>query len=162
MSGDDRPIAVAVRARMAQLGMSQRTYADHLGIRQSHLSAILHGKVLCPGIEIRRRLAEDLNVTHVQVLILLDVLAEAELAPRSAAWVGGRAHPRELRWSESQRRVLDRLKLLNDRQAEQAAQYCDFLLAHPAQGGGSSSSAASPPAPAESRTTNGRAHRGQR
>lgn len=158
MSGDDRPIAVAVRARMATLGMSQRTYSDHLGIRQSHLSAILHGKVLCPGIEIRRRMAEDLSIPHVQLLILLGILAEQELEPRSVAWVGGRAHPREHRWSESQRRVLDRLKLMNDLQAERTAEFQDFILAHPPPGS-ASAPAINPPEPVGAPQTNGRGHR---
>lgn len=139
MSGHDSPLALALRERMAQLGMAQRAYADHLGIKQSTFSSVLLGKVALPGIELRRRIAEDLGLSHIEVLVLLGILAPSEA---QASPLGPQAHPER---DDEREREIDRctrrMRLMPLDLVLQLSGYADYLLSH------STPSAAPPPTP---------------
>src|SRR5262245_38886782 len=79
MATTESGLARAIRARMERLGMSQRAYADRLGIAQSHLSSILVGKINVPNASLRRRIAADLGISHLQVLVLVEEIREDEI-----------------------------------------------------------------------------------
>lgn len=68
-----------LRRRRVDLGLTQETVSDAAGIGRSHLSQIESGKIGLPNATIRRRLAEVLQLRHVDLLIAAGELDEAEV-----------------------------------------------------------------------------------
>lgn len=68
-----------LRKRRIDLGLTQEAVSDAAGIGRSHLSQIESGKIGLPNAGIRRRLAEVLEVRHVDLLVAAGELDEAEV-----------------------------------------------------------------------------------
>lgn len=75
----DYPLGGLVRRRRSELRLTQTELAERAGISQAYLSSMERGLVRMPDVEIRRRLAEALRMTHVQLLLDIEELSPAEL-----------------------------------------------------------------------------------
>lgn len=73
-----------VRDKRQELGLTQVEMADRVGISQAYLSSMERGSVRMPDVDIRRRLADVLRMTHLELLLAIDELSpeEAGQAPR--------------------------------------------------------------------------------
>lgn len=63
------PLGAIVRAGRNQLRLTQQEFADRVGVSQAYISSMERGSVRMPDVEIRRRLADALGMTHVDLLI---------------------------------------------------------------------------------------------
>ena len=68
-----------IRHRREVLGLTQESVADAANIGRSHLSQIESGKIGLPNANIRRRLAEILRVSHVDLLVAAGEISAAEI-----------------------------------------------------------------------------------
>lgn len=68
-----------LRKRRIDLGLTQEAVSDAAGIGRSHLSQIESGKIGLPNAGIRRRLADVLEVRHVDLLVAAGELDDAEV-----------------------------------------------------------------------------------
>lgn len=66
--------------RLDELGWSQRELAARTEMKPSHVSQIVSGKIGLPNADIRRRLADALNVRHIDLLIAAGELADFEVS----------------------------------------------------------------------------------
>lgn len=73
-----------VRQKRQELGLTQVEMADAIGISQAYLSSMERGAVRMPDVEIRRRLADVVRMSHLELLIAIEELSpdEAGQAPR--------------------------------------------------------------------------------
>ena len=78
------PLGRLVRDKRQELGLTQMEMAERIGISQAYLSSMERGGVRMPDVEIRRRLADVLRMTHLELLMAIDELSpeEAGQAPR--------------------------------------------------------------------------------
>lgn len=72
-------LAEAIQQRIRQTGLSQRKFADRIGLTSSHLNSLVTGKISLPTPEVRRRLAQELGISHVQLLVLVGELRDDEI-----------------------------------------------------------------------------------
>lgn len=76
-------LGTMLRARRHELNLTQTEVADRAGISQTYLSNLERGRVHLPDVSVRRRLAEALRISHVDLLIAAGELDVHEL-PGSA------------------------------------------------------------------------------
>lgn len=67
MSNQSLPELVA--RRIDELGTSQRKYAERIGTSQTWVNQMLQGRITLPSADVRRRLARDLGISHLDVLV---------------------------------------------------------------------------------------------
>lgn len=67
--------------------MSQVEFADRVGMTKSHLSQVEAGKIALPNADIRRRLAKELGVSHLDLLVAAGEIDRSEIASAGAAGV---------------------------------------------------------------------------
>lgn len=72
-----------VKERRAYLQMSQTALAQAAGLAKSYLSQIEAGKIAFPNADVRRRLAQALLVTHMDLLVAAGEITVAELGGES-------------------------------------------------------------------------------
>jgi transcriptional regulator with XRE-family HTH domain len=68
-----------IEARIAQLGISQRAYAERLGVSSSHINSLIKGKITLPRPDVRRRIAKDLGLSHLDLLVTTGELLPEEI-----------------------------------------------------------------------------------
>lgn len=68
-----------IRNQRMDLNLTQVEVADRVGISQTYLSNLERGRVHLPDVEVRRRLAEALRLSHVDILIAAGELDAHEL-----------------------------------------------------------------------------------
>lgn len=73
------PLAQALRRHRESLGLSQMDVGKILGIRNTYVSQLESGKIQSPGAEVRRRIAQWLGVTHLDVLLMTDEIRPEEV-----------------------------------------------------------------------------------
>lgn len=78
-------IGELVRERRLALGLSQVELARRSGISQTYLSNMERGRVQLPDVEVRRRLAEALRMSHVDLLVAAGELEPHELPGNAEA-----------------------------------------------------------------------------
>lgn len=108
-----------VRARRERLGMTQTALAARAGLSKSEVNAVENGRVILPGADKRRRLAQALGVAHLDLLIAAGEITAEESGPTSTA-------PFSL--DDPRSDILDLLPQLSHEDAESAADYLQFLL----------------------------------
>lgn len=69
-----------IRGRIQELKMTDAQYARHIGLTRQTMSSILRGVTALPEIETRRRLAADIGVHHVDLLVSAGELSLEEAA----------------------------------------------------------------------------------
>lgn len=72
-------IGVLLRERRLVLELSQVELARRVGISQTYLSNMERGRVQLPDVAVRRRLAEELRMSHVEMLVAAGELDAHEL-----------------------------------------------------------------------------------
>jgi transcriptional regulator with XRE-family HTH domain len=72
-------IGSLVRERRLGLGLSQVELARRVGISQTYLSNMERGRVQLPDVDVRRRRAEALCMSHVELLVAAGELDAHEL-----------------------------------------------------------------------------------
>lgn len=72
-------IGALLRERRLALGLSQVELARRVGISQTYLSNMERGRIQLPDVEVRRRLAEALRMSHVELLVAAGELDAHEL-----------------------------------------------------------------------------------
>src|SRR5690348_15797679 len=77
-------LADLILQRVKELGISQRAYADRMGLSPSHMNGLVHGKIQLPRPELRRRLARDLGLSHLDLLVMAGEINADEI-PREGA-----------------------------------------------------------------------------
>ena len=79
-----KPMATSLsdylQRRLDELGWSQRELAARAEMKPSHVSQIVSGKIALPSPDIRRRLAHELGVRHVDLLIAAGEISDDEAA----------------------------------------------------------------------------------
>lgn len=65
----DYPLGKLVKDGRGRLGLTQMEFAERVGISQAYVSSMERGTVRMPDVDIRRRLAGVLGMTHVELLI---------------------------------------------------------------------------------------------
>jgi transcriptional regulator with XRE-family HTH domain len=73
-------LAKALREKREAAGLSQIAVAQALGIRNTYLSQLESGKINTPSADVRRRLAQWLGVSHLDVLVMTDEIRPEEVA----------------------------------------------------------------------------------
>lgn len=73
-----------ISARIDELGVPQAEYARRVGISAAHLNQILKGKIDLPRGDVRRRLADDLGITVLDMLVLAGELAPEDIPSQHA------------------------------------------------------------------------------
>ena len=68
-----------IRNQRMDLNLTQVEVADRVGISQTYLSNLERGRVHLPDVDVRRRLAEALRLSHVDILIAAGELDAHEL-----------------------------------------------------------------------------------
>jgi transcriptional regulator with XRE-family HTH domain len=74
-------LADVLAQRVKETGGNQAAYARSLGMTPQTLNAMIQGSIKVPNPDSRRRIARDLGMTHVALLVRLGELAEAEATP---------------------------------------------------------------------------------
>lgn len=77
-------LATLILNRVKELGISQRAYADRMGLSASHMNGLVHGKIQLPRPELRRRLAHDLGLTHLDLLVMAGEINADEIPVEGA------------------------------------------------------------------------------
>lgn len=122
LGGMSRPLKDLIQERIdTAYGGNQAAFARALGIKPQTLGTWLRGKSALPQIDARRRLARELGLTHIEVLVAAGELAEEEAAipddPRSDAVRRLQPMIDEIEWNEYvYRRVEDHLRFVRDAQ----------------------------------------------
>jgi transcriptional regulator with XRE-family HTH domain len=73
-------LARMLKEKRAMTGQTQRAVAADLGIANTYLSQLESGKIDTPSPAVRRRLAQYLGVSHLDVLIMCGEIAADEVA----------------------------------------------------------------------------------
>lgn len=68
-----------IERRIEELGISQRAYAARMGMSPSNLNGLLKGKIALPQPDTRRRLAKDLGISHLDLLVMAGELWSDEI-----------------------------------------------------------------------------------
>lgn len=74
-----------VRKRRIELGLTQERVAAAAGVGRAHLSQIESGKIELPNVDLRRRLAAALDVSHLDLLVVAGELDADEVGRAAAA-----------------------------------------------------------------------------
>lgn len=82
MTTMDTGIGAFISRRRDELGLTQTALAERVGLKRSHLSLIESGKIALPSADVRRRIAAELGVRHVDLLVIAGELAPDEIDPR--------------------------------------------------------------------------------
>jgi transcriptional regulator with XRE-family HTH domain len=85
-----------VMARRGILGMSQTELAEKAGLSKSEVNAIERGRVLLPGADKRRRLAEALRGFHAELLVNAGEITPEEIIEGANAYDPARAHANQV------------------------------------------------------------------
>jgi transcriptional regulator with XRE-family HTH domain len=91
MVGMDRTLGQLIREWRERSGMSLAQAAALVGIGRGHLSQFETGKIGLPQTDVRRRLAQVLGISHIELLIAAGELSEDEV---TAAGVVGKVERR--------------------------------------------------------------------
>lgn len=75
---ESESLSAAVLKRIEELGISQRGYAERIGMSSSHVNQLVKGRIALPSAEVRRKLADDLGVSHLDILIAAGELTREE------------------------------------------------------------------------------------
>jgi transcriptional regulator with XRE-family HTH domain len=73
-------LARMLKEKRAMTGQTQRAVAADLGIANTYLSQLESGKIDTPSPAVRRRLAQYLGVSHLDVLIMCGEISADEVA----------------------------------------------------------------------------------
>jgi transcriptional regulator with XRE-family HTH domain len=79
MVGMDRTLGQLIREWRERSGMSLAQAAAMVGIGRGHLSQFETGKIGLPQTDVRRRLAQCLGISHIELLIAAGELSEDEV-----------------------------------------------------------------------------------
>jgi transcriptional regulator with XRE-family HTH domain len=80
-------IAAFVREKRTALGWTQTVLAEKTGISRARVSQIEGGAVTLPGADHRRRLAQALGVSHLDLLVAAGEITEDEIGQAGAVGV---------------------------------------------------------------------------
>jgi transcriptional regulator with XRE-family HTH domain len=72
-------LAQALKRRIEETGISQRRFAERVGLSSSHMNSLVSGKIGLPQPEVRRRLARELGISHVDLLVMAGELRPDEV-----------------------------------------------------------------------------------
>jgi len=99
-----------IRQRREAIGQPQGEVADAAGITRPYMSQLESGKVKTPGADIRRRLAQALGVTHLDLLVAAGELTSDEVAPKEPSdpvledvFAGLIPMARRIEWAKAER-----------------------------------------------------------
>ena len=118
----EKTFADLVRDRIdAAYSGKQIEFARATGFKPQTVNTWLRGKVTLPQIDARRRLARELGISHVELLVAMGELDEDEVAipedPRSPAVKRLQPLLDEIRWTpQTLRMVEDQLAFIRDAQ----------------------------------------------
>jgi len=68
-----------IRKRRARLGWTQERLSEETGISRARIAQIEGGRVALPGADFRRRLADSLGVSHLDLLVAAGEITRDEL-----------------------------------------------------------------------------------
>ena len=97
LQGMTAGLGAFIKDRRQQLGITQTELAERSALTKSHLSAIESGKIGLPNADIRRKLAEALGVTHLDLLVAAGELTAGEARALGGGLTGQDADPRKER-----------------------------------------------------------------
>jgi len=80
MPGMTTTLGAALRRQREETGLNIRKAAELLGISITYLSQLETGKVGLPSADVRRRLAQWLGVSHLDVLVMTGEITEEEVS----------------------------------------------------------------------------------
>lgn len=121
---DGTTLSGLVRARIKKLGISQRAYATKVGLSSSHLNSLIKGRITLPRPDVRRRLAEDLGLTHLDLLVMAGEIMPWEIPAEGAMrepFPKGTPHAKAVEF----------LHELDHASALEVARFCLFQIEHP-------------------------------
>jgi transcriptional regulator with XRE-family HTH domain len=122
MTDDHLPsLTSLIRRRIDDLEISQAAYAERIGISPQHLSGLLKSKIALPRPEVRRRLAADLGLTHLDLLVNAGELSAEE------ARAGSSERGVVFSADDDRLAVARRLKALSDEDLDRLVDFLDFL-----------------------------------
>ena len=81
---DEIGVGTLVRSRWVTLGLSSTRLAEMAGTSSPSLSQIEAGKTRLPGVDLRRRLADALGLTNLDLLVAAGEVSRAELGREHA------------------------------------------------------------------------------
>lgn len=88
LGGMEKSLAVLLRNRIdSAYGGNQSDFARATGFTTQTISTWLKGRVTLPQIDARRRLAEELGISHVELLVVVGELSEQEVQESGLAGI---------------------------------------------------------------------------
>jgi transcriptional regulator with XRE-family HTH domain len=82
-------IGAHIRRRRDMLGLTQKALADRADTSSAYISQIEGGKVALPGVEMRRRIANALGESQIELLIAAGEIDRSELETAGLQGVSG-------------------------------------------------------------------------
>lgn len=117
----ERTLPDLIRAHMQERGFSQAKLADRMGISPQTLSGILQGKWNRPSVENRRRIAAELGLTHLDILVATGDITAAEGREGITTFEGSDAPDAKLALSRT-------IRNLSDSDFEIIREHVDYLI----------------------------------
>jgi transcriptional regulator with XRE-family HTH domain len=75
-----------LRSHFERTGEAQAAFARRIGVTPQTVSQLVRGDIKVPTADVRRRLAREFNLRHVDLLVMAGELAEDEVEPRTEAF----------------------------------------------------------------------------
>lgn len=128
-------IAQMLAARLEKSGETQAAFARQLGISPQTFNALLKGDIKVPTADVRRKLAREFNLRHVDILVMVGELArdEIEADPRPFSFDSEHAAVSALipQLDETDARILRKTAtaMIEEQDAKQVAAVVESLLA---------------------------------
>ena len=73
-------LGTKLRTHRQNLGLNIREAAAILQIATGYMSQLENGRVERPGVDVRRRVAEFLGITHLEILVMIGEISADEVA----------------------------------------------------------------------------------